>query len=149
MHSCEVDPGKLPLRFGRSQLGALLLGIELDQNLPLLHRLARLKIDLLHYSRQIRTDGHTTHRHYAAYCLNRGRPALQPGHERSDRFRRRLKGRMGGDGSLYLPKLDQPEPREQYRRHGQHQNHPLSHSNPFKTLPITQPAFLEKIGRRG
>ena len=116
LHPAEIQACKLALRFKRSQLGSLLSGIKLDQNFPLVDRLAGIEVDSCDGTRKIGANHDAVDSFRCADHAHVHRPLPTLRHNAGYGFRRRLK-RGGVHGRLNLPELSEAQARQQHCHH--------------------------------
>ena len=104
-----VDLGQIALSLKTGQLRLLLAGIEFDQNVPLVHPLARLKMDFVDRARQVGTHGDSLNRSRRTDHRQRRGPRLPLSDHGCDRSWRRLEACTLGNCSLNLPEFCKSE----------------------------------------
>ena len=82
----ELEPSQLPLRFGRGELRPLLLRVQADEHVALIHRLAGSEADLLDQARHIGGDSDTLHRGHTADGVQVRVPLVRFGDDRGHRL---------------------------------------------------------------
>ena len=125
--------GQIALRFERSQLRALLAGVEFDEDVAFLHCLAGLEINLRNGAGQVRADHHAVNRLHGAdhdSAVEGHASCLR--HDAGHRLGRRRETGSRLHRGLHLLELYEAQGRQDHSGHDQHQDHSLRHECPLQ-----------------
>ena len=140
MHPVECDSRQIALSFSGRQLGALLSRVELDEDVSLPYRSARIEGDSIDRAGEIGADRYSLNGGHRSDDAQRVGPLLLLGDQRRDGFGRWLESCGLADGGLDLLEFHESESRKKDRCHGQHQNHPFCHE-------LLSSGWVMRIGR--
>src|SRR5581483_10782936 len=128
LSAAVVQLREIALGFHRSQLGALLPGVQLDQNVPLVNKLPGLELNLGDGSRKVGAHRDALNRLNGSDRGHRGGPLFRFRNNGGHCLRGHLKGRCRLNSRLNLPKLKETKTAKQDEYDAQHQQHSLRHT---------------------